>query len=165
MSEPVTHYLFRAQCLTRPVPNCRGRSGFWLVPENFCVFLPNQKPERRRPFGTGLVRHWARSIQPKLPEISVQPEKFRKNGSTFWGGPIFPVGPVVILVEWITPIVPRGSSRRSFLFFVPYFPARLVFLSLPLSALGSPRMNFTVPSLFPELLPQARFRSIFPVLG
>ena len=45
------------QCLTRPVPNCRGRSGFWLVPENFCVFLPNQKPERRRPFGTGLVRH------------------------------------------------------------------------------------------------------------
>ena len=25
--------------------------------ENFCVFLPNQKAERRRPFGTGLVRH------------------------------------------------------------------------------------------------------------
>ena len=23
---------------------------------------------------------------------SVQPEKFRKNGSTFWGGPLFPVG-------------------------------------------------------------------------
>ena len=45
------------QCLTRPVPNCRGRSGFWLVPENFCVFLPNQKAERQRPFGTGLVRH------------------------------------------------------------------------------------------------------------
>ena len=31
------------QCLTRPVPNGRRRSGFWLVPENFCVFLPNQK--------------------------------------------------------------------------------------------------------------------------
>ena len=46
------------QCLTRPVPNCRGRSGFWLVPENFCVFLPNQKAERWRPFGTGLVRHF-----------------------------------------------------------------------------------------------------------
>ena len=32
---------------------------FWLrlVPENFCVFLPNQKAERRQPFGTGLVRH------------------------------------------------------------------------------------------------------------
>ena len=25
---------------------------------------------------------------------SVQPEKFRKNWSTFWGGPLFPVGPV-----------------------------------------------------------------------
>ena len=36
---------------------------------------------------------------------SVQPEKFRKNGSTFWGGPLFPVGPVGILVEWIAPIV------------------------------------------------------------
>ena len=45
------------QCLTRPVPNGRCRPGFWLVPQNFCVFLPNQKPERRRPFGTGLVRH------------------------------------------------------------------------------------------------------------
>ena len=31
------------QCLTRPVPKCRFRSGFWLVPENFCVSLPNQK--------------------------------------------------------------------------------------------------------------------------
>ena len=36
---------------------------------------------------------------------SVQPEKFRKNGSTFWGGPLFPVGPVGILVEWIAPDV------------------------------------------------------------
>ena len=45
------------QCLTRPVPNGRRRSGFWLVPENFCVYLPSQKAERRRPFGTGLVRH------------------------------------------------------------------------------------------------------------
>ena len=34
---------------------------------------------------------------------SVQPEKFRKNGSTFWGGPLLPVGPVGILVEWIAP--------------------------------------------------------------
>ena len=45
----------------------------------------------------------ARSIQVKFSEISVQnlmdrfgptAEKFRKNGSTFWGGPRFPVGPV-----------------------------------------------------------------------
>ena len=27
------------------------------MPENFCVFPPNQKAEWRRPFGTGLVRH------------------------------------------------------------------------------------------------------------
>ena len=53
----------------------------------------NQKPERRRPFGTGLVRH-----------------------------------------------CPQGSSRRSLLFFVPYFSARLDFPSSPLSAPGSPRM-------------------------
>ena len=45
------------QCLARPVPNCRRHSAFWFVPENFCVFLPNQKAERRQPFGTGLVRH------------------------------------------------------------------------------------------------------------
>ena len=35
---------------------------------------------------------------------SVQPEKFRKHGSIFWGGPLFPVGPVGILVEWIAPL-------------------------------------------------------------
>ena len=40
---------------------------------------------------------------------SVQPEKFRKNRSTFWGGPLFPVGPVWMLVEWIAPLVSRGS--------------------------------------------------------
>ena len=35
----------------------------------------------------------------------VQSEKFRKNWSTFWGGPLFPVGPVWILVEWIASLV------------------------------------------------------------
>ena len=40
----------------------------------------------------------------------VQPEKFRKNGSTFWGGPLFPVGPVGILVEWITPFRPLKAT-------------------------------------------------------
>jgi len=33
-----------------------------VVPENFCVFRPNQKAERRRPFGTGLVRHCPRGL-------------------------------------------------------------------------------------------------------
>ena len=45
------------QCLTGPVPNDRRRSGFRLVPENLCFSGTNQKPERRRPFRTGLVRH------------------------------------------------------------------------------------------------------------
>ena len=45
------------QCLTRPVLNGRRRCGFWLVPEKHKVSGTNQKPERRRPFGTGLVRH------------------------------------------------------------------------------------------------------------
>ena len=36
---------------------------------------------------------------------SVQPEKFRKNWSIFWGGPVFQVGAVGILVEWIAPKV------------------------------------------------------------
>ena len=39
---------------------------------------------------------------------SVQPEKFRKNWSTFWGGPLFPVGPVGILVQWIAPGVSQS---------------------------------------------------------
>ena len=43
------------QCLTRPVPNGRCRSGFWLVPENLCFSGTNQKPEQRQLFG--LVRH------------------------------------------------------------------------------------------------------------
>ena len=32
---------------------------FWFLigTRNLCVFLPNQKAERRQPFGTGLVRH------------------------------------------------------------------------------------------------------------
>ena len=45
------------QCLTRPVPNGRRRSDFWLVPEKHKFSGTNQKPERRRPFGTSLVRH------------------------------------------------------------------------------------------------------------
>ena len=47
-----------------------------------------------------------RKFQSKTQWISsVQPEKFWKNWSTFWGGPLFLVGPVWILVEWIAPLV------------------------------------------------------------
>ena len=41
---------------------------------------------------------------------SVQPEKFRKNRSTFWGGALFPVGPVWMLVEWIAPYMSRPGE-------------------------------------------------------
>ena len=50
------------QCLTRPVPNGRHRSGFWLVPEKHKFSGTNQKPEQRRPFGTGLVRHCSQGL-------------------------------------------------------------------------------------------------------
>ena len=45
------------QYLTRPVPNGRRRSAFWLGRKTQTFSGTNQKPERRRPFGTGLVRH------------------------------------------------------------------------------------------------------------
>ena len=37
--------------------------------------------------------------------------KVSKNGSTFWGGPLFPVGPVGILVEWIAPITSWSGDK------------------------------------------------------
>ena len=53
-------------------------------------------------FGRDPVNQNFRKFQSKTQWIgSVQPEKFRKNG----GGPLFPVGPVGILVEWIAPFI------------------------------------------------------------
>ena len=65
-----------------------------------------------------LVILWARFIQPKFPVQNSMdrfgPEKFRKNWSTFWGGPLFSVGPGGILVEWIAPISSEiGLKTRS----------------------------------------------------
>ena len=45
------------QCLTRPVPNGRRRSAFWLGRKTQKFSGTNQKWERRGPFGTGLIRH------------------------------------------------------------------------------------------------------------
>ena len=45
------------QFLTRPVPNGRRRSAFWLGRKTQKFSGTNQKSERRRPFGTGLVRN------------------------------------------------------------------------------------------------------------
>ena len=45
------------QCLTRPVPNGRRRSDFWLGRKTLKFSGTNQKSEWRQPFGTALVRH------------------------------------------------------------------------------------------------------------
>ena len=43
---------------------CSAEDSGVLVPENFCVFLPNQKAEQREPFGTSLVRHCPQGFSP-----------------------------------------------------------------------------------------------------
>ena len=54
-----------------------------------------------------------RKFRPKTQWMgSVQLEKFRKNWSTFWGGPLFPVWPVRILVEWLAPLVSFAAVFR-----------------------------------------------------
>ena len=53
----------------------------------------------RNPFHQNFRKFWSKTQW----NGSVQPEKFRKNESTIWGGPLFPVGPVGILVQWIAP--------------------------------------------------------------
>ena len=61
---------------------------------------------RRDPFNKNF-----RKFRSKTQWISsVQPEKCQKNWSTFWGGPLFPVGPVEILVEWIAPLAPLTNE-------------------------------------------------------
>ena len=62
----------------------------------------------------------------------VQLEKFWKNWSTFWGGPLFPVRLVGILVEWITPLesplAPAGQDLKKRTSFAPMptFPAERI---------------------------------------
>ena len=56
----------------------------------------------------------------------------RPNGTTFYQSEIpllLPPKFPGFFPKWKAPIVPRGSSRRSLLFFVPYFSARLDFPS------------------------------------
>ena len=48
-------------CLTRLVPNGCSRSGIWLVPENLCVFLPNQSEVCFRVLSCVLTRRCTRS--------------------------------------------------------------------------------------------------------
>ena len=76
-------------------------SFFWEVHKRIWPDLTAAWNAGRDPFNQN-----SRKFRSKTQWIgSVRPEKFRKNGSTFWGEPLFPVGPVGILVEWIVPAV------------------------------------------------------------
>ena len=79
---------------------------FLPSPPNYVTKSPGWGLSGRDPFNQNF-----RKFRSKTQWIgSVQPEKFRKNGSTFWGGPLLPVGPVGILVEWIAPSVTEWKN-------------------------------------------------------
>jgi len=67
--------------------------------KNGQVWTEPKEHKGRDPFNQNF-----RKLRSKTQWIgSVQPEKFKKNWASFWGGSLFPVGPVWILVEWIAP--------------------------------------------------------------
>ena len=90
------------------------------------VYKEMQKNARglERDFGRDPFNQNFQKFRSKTQWIgSVQPEKFRQNRSTFWGGSLFPVGPVWMLVEWIAPIFPAAT--------VPFLSrTRLIFAQL-----------------------------------
>ena len=93
-------------------------TGFCKSPEEVEVQL--NLAWKSRAFGRDPFNQNFRKFRSKTQWIgSVQPEKFRKNGFTFWGGPLFPVGPVGILVEWIAPFV--LFYRTALFWFVSWF--------------------------------------------
>ena len=53
-------------CPTRLVPNGHSRSGIWLMPENLCVFLPNQSEVYFRVLSCVLTRRCTRSSVARL---------------------------------------------------------------------------------------------------
>ena len=63
-----------------------------------------------------------------------------KNTKVFWHQSEARRAATVWNWSGIKDIVPRGSSRHSLHFFMPYIPAHLDFSSPPLPAPGSPRM-------------------------
>ena len=79
----------------------------------FCRNASSPPPPPHKNKSTHSLNYRARSIQPKFLEILVQNSvdpfgptgKVSKNWSTFCGRPLFPVGPVGILVAWIVPVM------------------------------------------------------------
>ena len=71
------------QCLTRPVPNGRRRSAFWLVPENFCVFLFFLKSVQKR-VQTLYIREYKSPPPPQLWRGTIAPCKVIQDSLGFW---------------------------------------------------------------------------------
>ena len=91
----VNFFFFKVKCSVSPYFATHEKSN-WL--EN----------RGRDPFDQNFRKFWS-----NIQWIgSVQPEKFRKNWCIFWRGPLFPVGPVGILVEWIAPRVTSHRTAR-----------------------------------------------------
>ena len=68
---------------------------------------PKHVSKGRDPFDQNL-----RKYRSKTQSIgSVQPDKVRKNWSTYLGGILFPVGLVGIVVEWIAPKIFRPANE------------------------------------------------------
>ena len=136
----------------------------------------------RRPFGTGLVRHWARSIQPKFPEISVQ------NSMDRFG----PTGKVskkrVHLLRW-TNFPGRTGCNFGWMdhahcpqgLFSPFFSFLRAIFSRPFSLSLAPTIcpwvsedefycsqplpRATSPSAFPFHIPRFRLEGIIPLFS
>ena len=72
-------------------------------------FSPRENRNRGRdPFNQNF-----RKFRSKTQWIgSVQPEKFRKNRSSFWGSPLFPVGPVGILPRVVQPTNLKANTHQ-----------------------------------------------------
>ena len=77
----------------------RNFRNFWSNGKRPTFPTPRAENSRRNPFHQNFWKFRSKTQW----NGSVQPEKFRKNESTIWGGRLFPVGPVGILVQWIAP--------------------------------------------------------------
>ena len=137
-------------------------AALWLGRKTQKFSGTNQKPERPLPFGTVLVRHWARSIQPKFRPVRPGKSDHLKGGPIFSKlvrlertdplsfGPKFPE----ILVEWIAPIVPRAQGL-----FTPFFTFLRAIFSRPFS------LSLAPPTICPWVSEDAGYPTLKRLQG
>ena len=116
---------------------------FWLliVPEKHNISGTNQKPERQRPFGTGLVRHCPQGLF--SPFFTFLRAIYFSARLDFFSSPLSAPGSPRMFGTGLVRHCPQGLFSPFFTFLrAIYFSARLDFSSSPLSAPGSPRMTF-----------------------